>query len=609
MPEVNYRKGGEGMIQWCNDRVYLPIFPKYDDISVWTKMSDMPSTINPITGKSWQDIWKNQQEVLKEALKMKDGVFLHRLIAFCWMRGEGKSLLACLIQMWKFFNWPRQQIMLGANSKDQIKFVHFDMMRDIILNSPDLLKMVGGRRNILEKEIRIKDSTDNIRSLLRSISSFSGIVSNITGYTFSEIFDMKNPKFFVQLDGSIRLMPNALGVIDSTVSAKTHVLYQLYTGFIQRLTKTVFFSYRSSKEGDLGDYWNPMMDRDQLDDYAVKFPFGEYERYFLNLWSAGQAQMFSEEVVEEMGIAAVDGIYLNHVEAAKLLEEKHKKLDVLADTKGKGFVDGAEKGQEQIDEIDRRFTLMDNVYQLSDRQGNPRMATIEDLKNLSKLFDTDWAILAGLDFGDPFAESGLARTIGTVVAKGLPGSKILAHKYNPSDVSPKYIYVLLHLFEVPNHSVNIVKDILEEVGTEFDGIDVLCSERYGAWDMAEWCEDRDIDFIPIFPAYGTQKGAFKELLEAGKEGRFKFPQIKIAGSKKMDVFREELREFNHDATKKWFGSTEKFEKFGIQDDSVFSAAWCLYGGKEKNYTHFRIRKSMMNFGTFIPAEGLTADYK
>jgi hypothetical protein len=98
-------------------------------------------------------------------------------------------------------------------------------MRDIILNSPNLLTVVG-RRNVQEKEIRLRDGKGNIGSFIRSISSFSGIVSNVTGYTFSEMFDMTNPKFFVQLDGSIRNMPNAIGVIDSTVSEKSHILYK-----------------------------------------------------------------------------------------------------------------------------------------------------------------------------------------------------------------------------------------------------------------------------------------------------------------------------------------------------------------------------------------------
>jgi hypothetical protein len=117
------------MIKWVEDFCYIPIYPEGSDIAIWTPMHSLPTEKNPDTGKSYRDIWEGQQEVLREALKMKNKRFIYRLIVLCWMRGEGKSLLACLIQLWKFFNWPRQQIMLGANSKDQVKFVHYDIMR------------------------------------------------------------------------------------------------------------------------------------------------------------------------------------------------------------------------------------------------------------------------------------------------------------------------------------------------------------------------------------------------------------------------------------------------------------------------------------------------
>ncbi len=213
-----YRNGAEGMIKWVEDKVYVEITPisldehAYGDIKVWVPMNELPDTKHPETNRSYKEMWEDQKRVLRKALKMRNGVFLNRLIIFCWPRGEGKSLLACLVQLWKFFCWPRQQIMLGANSKDQVKFVHFDIMRDIIRNSPSLLSQVG-ERNIQEKEIRLTNKKGNIDSIIRSISSFTGIVSNITGYTFSEMFDMKNPKFYVQLDGSIRNIPNAVGII------------------------------------------------------------------------------------------------------------------------------------------------------------------------------------------------------------------------------------------------------------------------------------------------------------------------------------------------------------------------------------------------------------
>jgi hypothetical protein len=140
----SYKDGAEGMIKWCNDFVRIPIYPEGSDMAEWVPLGNLPDNPNPRTGKSSKQFWEKMQGVLRQALIMKDDRFVHRLVVFCWERGEGKSLVACLIQLWKFFNWPRQQIMLGANSKDQVKFVHFDIIRDIILNSPDLLFMIGG---------------------------------------------------------------------------------------------------------------------------------------------------------------------------------------------------------------------------------------------------------------------------------------------------------------------------------------------------------------------------------------------------------------------------------------------------------------------------------
>jgi hypothetical protein len=603
-----YRAGGEGMGQWCDDHACVPIYPEGSDIAIWTPLCDLPDTVNPATGKSYKSMWDAQKEMLKEALKMENGRFVYRLIVLCWMRGEGKSLLACLIQLWKFFNWPRQQIMLGANSKDQVKFVHFDIMRDIIINSPKLAAQVGQRRNIQEKEIRLKDSVGDIRSIIRSISSFSGIVSNITGYTFSEIFDMKNPKFFTQLDGSIRNIPNALGVIDSTVSAKTHILYSLFSNYTQGKTTTVFFSYRYSKEGKMEDYWNPHMDEAQLTDYRVKFMFGDFERYFLNLWSAGTQKVFTDEMVEVTKYIGYGGELLNSDEMLKQLEHKNHLIEVMTDVEGKGFADGSEETAGKIDQVYSLLTPVETVYRLTDRYGHRRPASIDDLMNMTNLFDTDWVISAGLDYGDPYAVRGLARTIVVVIAKGLPGSKSNPHIHLALQTAPKYLYSLLVVEEIPDHSGDTVKKILEEANEEYDGIDVLCSERYGAWDMEKWCEDRDVEFQPIFPTYDRQRDAFKQVLEAAREGRLKCPPLSVPGSKKEDIRDEEMGVFEHDQEKKWFGSIEKFEKYGIQDDFMFALGWGIYGPRLKGIDDFRIRRGAESFGFFIPNRNLHASY-
>jgi len=134
----SYTDGPEGFVKWCEDNVFIPIYPFGSTMAVWCSIGELPDTINPETGRSYKYIWEQQKEVARNALRMVDGKFLYRLIVLCWPRGEGKSLFVCLIQLWKFFNWSRQQIVLGANSKDQVTFVHFDIIRDIILNSPNL---------------------------------------------------------------------------------------------------------------------------------------------------------------------------------------------------------------------------------------------------------------------------------------------------------------------------------------------------------------------------------------------------------------------------------------------------------------------------------------
>jgi hypothetical protein len=598
--------GAEGMIAFCNAYVHVPIYPKGSTVAEWYCLGDLPEDSPCDDGRSYASIWRAQQEVLREALRMEDGRFIYRLLVFCWQRGEGKSLLVCLIMIWKFFNFREQKIMLGANSKDQVKFVHFDIIRDIVVNSPVLLEWVGGKRNIQEKEIRLKDADGNVRSLVRSISSFSGIVSNITGYSFSEIFDMKNPKFFVQLDGSIRNIPNAFGIIDSTVSEKTHVLYKLYTQALQRKTKGVFFSYRYSKNGDPLDYWNPNMTRGQLEDYKAKFPFGEYERYFLNLWSAGKDVVFSGEMVEEMGYFGSNGLLLNHDETHKLLQRKHELIALMSDSKGKGLGSILENTADSITEIDMQMDHLTKVYSLVDGYGAPTMSIIDNLMDLTELFDTNWSILAGIDFADPYAVRSMARTILTIVAKGLPGSRTDPHA--GYGTAPKYLYLVLHVVNISDHSVDSVKKELDKVHEEFEGIDTFCSERYGAWDVGNWCEDRQILFEAVYPTYDRQREAFKEVLISMREGRFKCPPTKIPGSKNEDITREEFEAFNHDSEKRWFGSVEKAEKFGIQDDFVFSLGWCIYGGRHLSVDDFRIRKSITGFGSFFQNTGNLGSY-
>ena len=581
--EIGYRDGGEGFIKWTEDHVRISVY--VDGISQWVPIGALSTECNPDTGRSSWMMWEEQKKIARECLRMKNGKFIYRLIALCWMRGDGKSLFVCLIQVWKFFCFRKQQIMLGANSKDQVKFVHFDIMRDIILNSPRLLRIIG-KKNVQEKEIRLRDSMGNVVSVVRSISTASGIVSNITGYTFSEIFDMKSPKFFTQLDGSTRNVPNALGIIDSTVSTKEHILYGLYQGWKTGKSSTVFFSYRCSPEADHTDFWNPEMTQVQLDDYETKFPPTEFAMYFRNTWDAGGSRMFSKAQVHACHYVGSGGYIGEYQLIVKKLADAFEQKDKTET--GTHFKFSTATLLSDLIETDTLYTLIDE-------RGMPKHCTLRELNKLSEKYDTDFSIIAGVDRADPMKKNVThgARTIVTVIAKGLPGSKTNPEMYkNMVDSANKnYIYFLVHLAHVEFSDMNSIQDELEKCNDEYDGIDALCAERWGMWDIVNWCDEKNINFEPIMSSYNVQKAFFSELYTVIVTGRFKAPRICVPGHKKGDILIEEMEIFDHSELGKFYGSPEKKERFGRQDDCLFSLGCAMYGGRFITLEDFRSRDS------------------
>ena len=628
-----YRNGGEGFIQWCNENVCLAIYRQGASVPTWVPMKDLPDEPNPETGRSYKQMWESQQQIVKDALKMKDGRFVYRLVVFCWQRGDGKSLLACLIQLWKFFCFPRQQIMLGANSKDQVKFVHYDIMKDIILNSPNLLKIIGVK-NLQEKEMRLVDSKKRVISIVRSISSFSGIVSNITGYTFSEIFDMKNPKFFVQLDGSIRNIPNALGVIDSTVSEKTHILYQLYTSSIEKPDGSVYFSYRCSPKGIHEDFMNPQMTQKQLEDYKSKFPPQEFARYFKNVWDTGVKKIFTPAQLEAMHYLGFKGASVSdYIQAVNVILALEKKDELLLEiqTKKQNNIEVPDGIEEKIKEaVYAELVPMRNFYQLDLTSYMCEMASRSDLQVLSEVYDTDWVIGAGIDRADPlkskpdyFQEDTStvgekirnkkttgARTMITFIAKGLAGSRSDYSLFTDKERINKYIYVILGVKHCATSTIEEIKKELLFADEEYDGLDKVTSERWGMFDIISWCEEKEMEIELLSPTVDKQKEGFSEFYLAVANGRMKTAPIGYYGSKQKDILMEELGAIESDPDKVWYGSPEKNKSNGIQDDTVFSAVWGVYGLRFKGIEDMRPRVGRGTFlGEFIPNKSLYGNYK
>jgi len=538
------------------------------------------------------------------------------------------SFCVVLIQLWKFFCFPRQLIVLGALSKEQTRFVHYDIMQSLILNSPKLRGIIG-KKNVQKGLLFLKNPNGEVVSSVRPISSYSGIVSNITGYTFSEMFDMKDHKFFIQLDGSTRNIVNSLGTIDSTVSRKDHILYRLYKAYKEGQDKLIYFSHRSAPEAVPEEYWNPLMDKAQLNAYRHRFPPIEFDMYFRNVWELDSGKLFPEALIKSIfyygyknaknakkqKVSLDDGIVpekCNEITELKIKIDNmdHRKNRVGKRYRSRGDVQKRkQKLRERISNIENRLAPVDDLYSLSDNY-NPIHASVDNLIQLGEFYKTDWSIHAGIDRSDPMAQNPRARTIVTVVAKGLTNSKNSSILVDGNQEVPEYIYFLLHLAWVMDATLEGIKEVLRTTHIEYDGLDTLCAERWGTWDLAPWCSENEIEFEPIHPTYELQKKAFTELYTIIRGGRFKSPMIVVPGVLATNILWEELSMFDYHPMSKWYGSPQKNEEGGVQDDSIYSLGWSLYGGREYGVEQFRARKLNAFFGAFVPGPAnLTSRYK
>ena len=155
-----------------------------------------------------------------------------------------------------------------------------------------------------------------------------------------------------------------------------------------------------------------------------------------------------------------------------------------------------------------------------------------------------------------------------------------------------------------------IKRILEKADLEYNGINTLCTERAGMWDIGDWCEENSITGEIVAPSYVRQRDAFAEFYLCLKEGRFKTPELVVKGSKGDDIFVEELSVFEHDTAKKVYYSPEKTLKRGIQDDAIYSVTWGIYGGRFLTSADFRPRMKDDFFSAFYNTQKsfLVGDY-
>ena len=567
----------DGPVDWMERHIKIAIPDPFTGIPRWTYLGDLPGEPHPITGKSWQDFWEWQKsEIIKPALeKGENGIYKYHTICLSTPRGQGKSYMCCFLILYRFFTMPRQKILLGSNSMGQAKFSMYETMQELIRNSPRLLAIIGPE-NIKEKEIRLVNARGEVTNIIRTISTSTGVLSNISALSFSEFFQQRpDAPFFHQLNSSRRGIVNSQAYIDSTVSSEDHTLHKLYeSSFLRKNTNPgVFFYYDYSEKGDIRDYRLPSMTQAELDNFKDSMPPAEFRMLFLNRWEDGAGQLFSPKHIMAMKYIGVSGVLHNH---QSIVDNCNRIKELEATQENDSLVDNTELiNSFQRELIPLKYTLIENNL--------PKMMTVDEAKAICNEHDSDCAVIVGIDRADPLKSDTTegARTMMTTILKLLPGSRLSPnmHLAGKEGDLVKYLYFVADVKHIETNELDDIKHHLDLILNRFGRINMLCSERWGMSEILTFLEDSEVDFELVSPTYAVQRSSFNTLYSLIRMGLIKCPKLAVPGFVKDDILDEELSVFRHDAIKKFYGSPSKKSKHKPQDDEVFSLALGIYGGR------------------------------
>jgi hypothetical protein len=539
-----------------------------------------------------------QRECYKEVWKLKpDGRLKHRFIRLCRPRGEMKSFDAIIIALFRFFNMQREKILFAANSKDQSDYSLYDETKDIVLNSPKLAETPG--LEVREKEIRIMSGKREIFSRIQSIATKQGSLSNATCIVFSEIHKLQDQSFIVELEGSIRLVPNAMSIIESTVSRIGTYYHRQYEVSLTDKDPLLYFQYYCDKN------YNPNMTQEELDHYRLAFFPEEFEMYFINRWGDAGSGLFSMTQIKEMGYIGLDGRVNVDSEAIKPLvkelievEARYGQLEGQTDTR---------ELETKLNALRQRLYPVDKLYNLP--------ATRVDIEKLISIFGEDYAIGIGLDRAEQLVARADRSAMGTI-----------GKWYINAD---EWIAFLLDLYLPKDSSLGLFTDRILRNTEEFGFISQIEVEKSQGLDLVNWCNDNNYPATLSVASYEHQYEIFLEFWKRLKLGLFKAPTVPLWVDDKgvvhsetppfgkKDILRWEMDHFIHEVKSTggkagYFGSefkrkTGRTKPGEAKDDTIYGIGHGVFAANIGELSALMMGKSEFS-GAYINTE-LMGNYK
>ncbi len=546
-------EGNEGYFVYQHDKV----FPHtYEGFMAWVKDFKVMREDKRSRKFIPVEFLENQKEFYSNAFKVKeDGDLQYQYVCTSRPRGEFKSFDTRMMFLFRFFNMFRETVLIAANSKDQSTFVQYDEAVKTIKHTERLRNVPG--INIQRKSIELLEGKGDVFAQIVPIASKTGLLPNVTCVVFTEICDMRDEQFYSQLTGSIRGVPNAMVLIDSTVSPRGHIFHRLYKIHQKSKSSIVYFQHYSDK------YFNPGTTKSFLNHQESTLLITEYNKYFRNRWEDGSGSVFPSYSLMEMRYLCTNNS--NEIKPSKELREKTEALAAL----------DANEREKESDRDSWKIKLKSattDLVSVEERYSIP--ATTEDVTQLSRELKCDFIFGVGLDRANTMSVHD-DRTV-----MSLTGRAVISDEFS--------LYFLLDMM-IGKKDAKLT-DLQERINVwteRFGWLDKIAIEAYQGQDFHDWCEQSGFEVELVHPNYKTQLEIFSRMCLIMKDGTFKCPPVPYYtddngalyqgfSDVKMDLFKEELSSFTHDSEKSWFGSPDKRKKGGVKDDTVYSQGLSIY---------------------------------
>jgi hypothetical protein len=218
-------------------------------------------------------------------------------IVFCWPRRHGKTVVACLIAMWRWMAFGAQQIGVVSNSAQQTSDTSFRLMRQVIERTPFLSKMLrAGVIEVSATEIKLPKVGATITALTSNPAQLYG--RKLSVGMISELHASRTDEAYQTIASSTIDTAGSLVLIDSTVGPKTSPLYGLYQAATSGKDPSICFShiwYRDLEHAVAeGPAW---IDEQRLRSRAAQMLPAEFAMMHCNQWTDGSSSVFPEAVI------------------------------------------------------------------------------------------------------------------------------------------------------------------------------------------------------------------------------------------------------------------------------------------------------------------------